>query len=195
MNQFSEAIEPCGQPEVFAQPLPVNANPIIPYNGTNLLVMGTLQIGMNYFGGPSAKLRFHKALSVAPNPIEGSTSSHTIIQGRSSALYISNNGAAYLQSDGATGPVIRCKEDASCRMPFSGGSGQVTVVDGGQGELMVGRDIVATPPVTVATFLAAPYSGRLQRAAATAGPTPGDDQSYIVDSGWDTVDATYNNGL
>jgi len=190
MNQLAETVEPCGQPEVFGQPLPPNANPIVPYNGTNLLCHGVLQIGNQYQGRGEARLVIQKALSVAPSPIEGSVTSHVDVRNPGSCLYISNNGAAYIESDGGSGPAVWCKMDSSARIPFAAS----TIVDGGQGALMVGRDTGATPPITPAALAAAPYNGRFQRPAATTLDS-GNDQSYIISSAWDTVDPTYNNGL
>lgn len=182
MDSFIPTITPCGWPKVFAQPLPVNADPIVPYNGCALLGHGALIVGSSFTGGMSARPRFNHALSVAPHPTLGAGTGGIVVNNPGSQLYIGDNGALYCETDGSV-PGIRCKERSKARGPFA--STSRSVFNCANKDLDVGRNIGVTPAISQAVF--ALGTKILQNALP-------DDDSLIIDSTVEDADTAYNDG-
>src|SRR4051812_16581003 len=85
MNQNVDSTEPCGRPLVFANPLdPATANPVVPYNGCNLRVHGTLVVGGVYMGRKGgASFAWTKGFDVGPHPTLGAGPGGVVVTNKS----------------------------------------------------------------------------------------------------------------
>jgi hypothetical protein len=179
--------EPCGRPLVFHNtPNPSVDDPVIPRNGTNLVVQGSLLIGGESLGQPAGSMVFTKGLSFRSTNISVTADSHLIGNARA-RMYM--HDTAVLYGEAATGiDAIWFKDGAEARINSStfgvDGNSRFKLVQAQNRHLRVGIEAAVACGTGSGQFLeSAGINGNLISAF---------DRSRIWDRARELADAAYN---